>query len=371
MGEYMKSKDLSCILIIVCLIIFSSANDLLSDETEEQKNTEFQSVTVGGQWFFAYLSDKQEKLFTVTRGYINVNVKLNETFSGRITPDMSLDQEGDGIGSLELRLKYVYLKWNLPDVLFLSKSYFEMGLVHRPWLDFEEHINNYRLQGTMFIERNGLINSADFGITFMALFGGEMNENFQKKVNKTYPGLYGSMAIGIYNGGGYHALEENKNKSIEARISIRPLHQIFPGLQLSYHGVYGKGNIKNEPNWTVNMGFFSWDHENFVITGTYYNGVGNFNGSAIDTLGNSYDQDGYSVFGEYTIQRLNIGLTGRYDFFRQKKYRVTGKSRRYICGIAYYFYEQCKFLLDYDIYKVDSFLKEKTSKFQASIEVKF
>jgi len=328
-------------------------------------------VTIGGQWFFAYLDNEKENLFTVTRGYINVNVRLNETFSGRITPDMSLDQEGDGIGSLELRLKYVYLKWKMPDILFLSKSYLEMGLVHRPWLDFEEHINNYRVQGTMFVERNNLINSADFGVTFLTLFGGEINENFQKNVNETYPGLYGSMAIGIYNGGGYHALEENKNKSIETRISIRPFPQIIPGLQLSYHGVYGKGNVRNEPDWTVNMGFFSWDHENVVITGTYYSGLGNFAGSAIDTLGNPYSQDGYSVFGEYTIQKLNIGVMSRYDFFRQTRYGMIGKSKRYIFGIAYYFYKQSKFLLDYDVYEEDSFLKEKLSQFQASIEVRF
>ena len=359
------------IFLVAGLIFLSSANNLISDINEEQKSTEDQSVNIGGQWFFAYLNDKEDNLFKVTRGYINVNVKLNETFSGRITPDMSVDQEGDGIGSLELRLKYVYLKWNMPDILFLSKPYFEIGLAHRPWLDFEENINNYRVQGTMFIERNNIEDSADFGITFISLFGGEMNKDFQKKVNKTYPGKYGSIAIGIYNGGGYHALEENKNKSIEVRISIRPLPQILPGVQLSYHGAYGKGNRKNSPDWTLNMGFFSWDHENFVITGTYYKGVGNFNGSAIDTLGNSYDQDGYSVFGEYTIQQLNIGLTGRYDFFRQKRYRVIGKSKRYICGIAYYFYEQCKFLLDYDIYKEDTFLENQISQFQASIEVRF
>ena len=367
----MSINNCKSILFMAGLIFLSSVNDLISDTNEEQKSTENQSVNVGGQWFFAYLKDKKDNLFKVTRGYINVNVKLNETFSGRITPDMSVDQEGDGIGSLELRLKYVYLKWKLPDILFLSKPYFEIGLAHRTWLDFEEHINNYRVQGTMFIERNNLEDSADFGVTFITLFGGEMNENFQKNVNKTYPGLYGSMAIGIYNGGGYHALEENKNKSIETRISIRPLPQVVPGLQISYHGAYGKGNIKNEPEWTLNMGFFSWDHENFVITGTYYKGVGNFNGSAIDTLGNPYDQDGYSVFGEYTIQKLNIGLMGRYDFFRQKRNRVVEKGKRYICGIAYYFYEQCKFLLDYDVYKEDAFLEDKISQFQVALEVQF
>jgi len=104
---------------------------------------------ISGQWFLSYMNgtDHGEKVnfFTVKRGYINIGVIFNETFSGRITPDISIDQEGDGAGDLELRLKYAFLKWNLPEISFLTKSYFELGLVHLPWLHFEENINNYRV----------------------------------------------------------------------------------------------------------------------------------------------------------------------------------------------------------------------------------
>jgi len=363
------------LILILNLIILVSINKGYADDADKNSTSGFQSFSIGGQWFLSYLegnkSDEITNQFTVNRGYINIKTVLNEYFSGRITPDISLDQEGDGIGSLELRLKYAYLKWNLPDLLFMTNAYFELGLVHRPWLDFEEHINHYRVQGTMFIERNNIINSADFGVTFVTLFGGEIDKDFQNTVNKYYPGKFGSMAIGIYNGGGYHALEVNNNKSIEARITLRPLPQISPGIQLSYNAVYGKGNTFEQPDWIVNMGYLSWVDKHFVFTGTVYKGVGNFHGTAVDSLGNSYDQDGYSLFAEYKIPGWNIGLFGRYDLFRQKRYGTIWQNKRYIVGLAYYFYKQSKFLIDVDLNEEGYFLKEKASRFQISIEIRF
>ena len=62
--------------------------------------------------------------------------------------------EGDDAGNIEMRLKYMYLKMKMDQFDFLPSSYFEFGMVHRPWLDFEESINGFRMQGTMFLERS-------------------------------------------------------------------------------------------------------------------------------------------------------------------------------------------------------------------------
>ena len=87
-----------------------------------------------------------------------------------------------------------------PDFSLFSKPFIEFGLVHRPWLDFEEHINHYRVQGTMFLERNKIFNSADYGVTFVSNFGGEMGKEYKKRTNSSHLGKYGSIAVGIYNG---------------------------------------------------------------------------------------------------------------------------------------------------------------------------
>ena len=361
------------ILIFIVIILSKNSYSSGKDSTTSAFNTS--QVTISGQWFLSYMNGKVDaenvNLITVTRGYINVNLRLNDSFSGRITPDISVDQEGDGAGDLEMRLKYTYLKWHLPDVWILSKPFFEIGLVHLPWINFEESINNYRVQGPMFLPRNGIISSADFGITLITLLGGEMDEAYKKKVNKSYPGRYGSIALGVYNGGGYHAFETNTNKPVQGRLSLRPFPDSIPGLQLSYHGVYGKGNTVAAPDWTINTGFVSYEDEYIVATGSYYNGVGNFTGSAVDSMGKALDQYGYSGYAELKLPSSRLSLMSRYDYFVQEEYGQKVKRNRYIIGIAYRFYSASKFLLDYDHNKGRNFFGEETSRIEAVVEVRF
>ncbi|MBE0673465.1 MAG: hypothetical protein IH591_02270 [Bacteroidales bacterium] len=60
------------------------------------------------------------------------------------------------------------------DIPLVRNSWLDFGMVSRPWLDFEEKINRYRVQGTMYTERVNIMNSADFGLTYVCLLGGKM-----------------------------------------------------------------------------------------------------------------------------------------------------------------------------------------------------
>jgi hypothetical protein len=219
-----------------------------------------------------------------------------------------------------------------------------------PWLDFEEHLNWYRCQDTMFMERNDLFNSADIGLTFVSLFGGEMPQEYKEKVNSHYAGRYGSMSAGIYNGGGYHASEKNQNKVLEGRLTIRPVPDIIPGLQFSYFGITGEGNKNTKPDWTVNNGFVSFEHEYLALTGQYYWGKGNQKGA------DENERDGYSFFAELKPHK-KFSVIGRYDFFDPNTDIDTDKeNKRYIVGAAYHIDKQHKnmVLLDYDHVDYDS-----------------
>jgi len=366
------SLKITLILFIISLIFVQIST---GDERTSQRVADPVDVKIAGQWFLAYLNGQVNgtriNQFTVNRGYITFNTRFNSSLSGRITPDVSVDQEGDGAGDLELRLKYAYLKWDLPDMSVLVKPSVEFGLARRPWLNFEESINNYRVQGTMYLARNGVINSADFGLMFMALLGGEMDDHYKQNVNGQYPGRYGSIAFGLYNGGGYHALEQNANKSIEGRLSLRPFPESLPGFQASYHGVYGKGNIKEKPDWFVNMGYLSWQQERFSVSATYHIGVGNFKGTAVDSMGKSLDQSGYSLFGEYDIPLLPLSLMARYDCFAQDIDEKDNTDRRYILGLAYHIYNNNRLLIDFDRNEGNSLYGENTSRLGITVEVKF
>ena len=93
--------------------------------------------------------------------------------------------------SWEVRLKYAYLY--LDNVLPFTGV--EIGQVHRPWIDYEEHGGwNYRSISKVFVEQsNGahLTNSADLGV------------NFKTKTE------YFSSELGLLNGEGYHGLIED------------------------------------------------------------------------------------------------------------------------------------------------------------------
>ncbi len=365
--------------IFVCLaLIIGLWNPLPVDaQNRDLQEKIFSDLSIDMQWFLSWLNGEKEgdkyNKFTLKRGYVNIKKKINKIFSGRITTDITTDKEGDGEGDIEMRLKYLYLKASIPDFGFFHKPHVEAGLVHLPWIDFEQHINDYRVEGPMFLDINKVVSSADFGLVFMSYFGGEMPDSYKKKVNKSYAGRYGSMALGIFNGGGYHALEKNLNKSIEGRVTIRPLPDLIPGLQITGHGSYGKGNIESSPDWNYGSAFISFESEQLILTGQYYTGEGNYGGSAVinDIEYKSRDQDGYSLFYEWKILCSSFSLFGRYDKFRSHFPDYIESADRYITGAAYRFAGGSKLIIDYDALNYPDEAGRDDSRFEIAIELRY
>ncbi len=335
-----------CVLIGIIIMFFSLTGIALA--TDDEETTEDRFIIIKGDWFFAYqvnLSDR-ENAFKLKRGYLTVEKQFNDIFSARYTQDITIDQEGDDAGNVELRFKYCYLKTELPDLGFFKHSYVQVGLVPRPLIDFEASINDYLLQGKMYLDRMNIISSADFGLTAVTLLGGKMDENYLSKVSSSFPGKYGSIAIGIYNGGGYNSLEYNNNKTIEGRFTLRPLSAIFPGLQFSYNMAIGHGNDTLQTPFRVHSFFLSHETRYTTFTAQYYLGTGNQNGYSWNS------NRGYSFFGELCVPKLPITLFGRYDYFHSfilgsiiGEYETT---QVIVGGIAWKFYKNNRLLLDID-----------------------
>ena len=85
-----------------------------------------------------------------------------------------------------------------------------------------------RAQGPMVSDRGGFQTSADAGVDLMGNFGGTLADAKGQVGSSHYDGLYGSWHLGVYNGGGYHASEQNGNKVVEARLTARPLPNTLP-----------------------------------------------------------------------------------------------------------------------------------------------
>lgn len=343
-------------LLLIVLGSFDVTGQTLPDSIYQQNQKILkilESSSLSTQIFlgFRYFEEGGNNFneFTVKRGYINFQKSLNKHLSGRITPDLTVDKEGDGEGDLEMRLKYCYME--LKDdgnYWFFSSPSLVVGEVFTPWISFEERINVYRVVGSHFLDKTTIVSSADFGLTATALIGDKLDKTYQKEVSNVYPGRYGSFAFGIYNGGGYHAPEQNNNKTIQWRLTLRPLPEIITGLQLSYTGAHGKGNTDLNPSWNINSGAISYENHFLTLTGQYFKGTGNHQGNFADSLGNAYDVDGYSTFAEIKLFKKKLSLFGRYDYMNTNKGTDKVKSTQEIVGIAYHIYGKNKVVLDFN-----------------------
>jgi len=367
------------------LIFFAGTNTALADNNTFQLPKVLQGLKISGEAFVSYSDgvtakpdnkDASFNQFSLDRGYLTVYKDLNSWLAGRITTDITRKSDGD----YETRIKYLYAQLKAPNLGFLTQIKAELGQGHTPWLDFEEHINPYRCQGEMAIERAGVFNSADVGASVQGYFGGKLDDAEARVGNTHYDGKFGSWHIGVYNGGGYHAGEDNNNKVIEGRVTIRPLPAIVPGLQLSYLGVYGDGNVKNvkdsngniindsPPDFHVNLGMISYQNPIVILTAQYFRTKGNNSGSWVDGNGNALSTEGYSFFGNVKLAMLTpkLAIFGRYDHFdgNTDGAIMSGDTARadnatynmYIGGVSYQIYKGTQLVLAYqDIdYKNDS-----------------
>lgn len=325
------------ILLLFVLFMSFSANAQLKHD-------------IGGQWFLAFNHDTQtdHNQFMLKRAYINYQVQINDYLSGRVTPDISIDKEGDGMGSVEMRLKYCYVQLELPP-FWIFETNLKAGLSPRPWIDYEQDINQYRVEGKMFLERQEVINSADFGLILSSAIGGKISKEDLSVEETACKGKYADIIVGVYNGGGYHALENNTNKTFEWRTTFRPFPGSVPGFLLSYHGAYGEGNIDSQNLFRLHGLHLGYEHPWVRLSAQYYDGVGNYSGSYFQESTDKHY--GYSGFAEFIHPGTGLALLGRYDW--QQKY-TTGNTinptTRIIAGISWRFKGDSKLVLSRDSY---------------------
>ena len=161
-------------------------------------------VTFGVVSFLGYSAELHESdgynAFDITRGYFNVQARLNDRVRVRFTPDVRPITDASLDRNLALRLEYASLDAQVTDNVWVM-----FGLHETPWLTFEESLNRYRVLGPMFSERLGLIPGAtDLGASLRATRG------------RT------ELHVGVYNGEGYGRAEVDGYKSMDGRATFRP-----------------------------------------------------------------------------------------------------------------------------------------------------
>jgi hypothetical protein len=279
---------------------------------------EYPIVRIGMLSYLQYATDLDApdslNAFDVTRAYLNVNAQVSKNVRFRFTPDIRRAADGSLAGSLTVRVKYAFAQFDN----LVPRGWIRFGLQQTPWLDFEESINRYRVQGTVFSEREALIpGSADFGAgSLMQL-----------------PGSYGEVHFGVYNGEGFTQTDPNRYKSIQGRLTVRP----FPGkgnangLRLS--GFFNAGWYARDRPRHLGIVMGSYEHPHLVAT--IQGLVATENPSA--QTPRDIDRRGWSVFVEPRQGPSGWAGLVRFESIDPDRSRAEDVHRRGIVGGAYWF----------------------------------
>lgn len=258
--------------------------------------------------------------FNLSRAYINVTGNFSHWFSFRITPDIRAETgSGSSLsGSQTFRIKYGYGQVNFDD--FAPKgSWLRFGLQQTPWIDYEEGIYRYRFQGAIFTDTEGFLTSSDYGAS----------------AHFAFPGNYGDVHAGVYNGDGYSSLNDqngvNNQKSLQIRASLRPAPMVPVARGIRLTGYYDSDHYFADAKRERAIGSVTFEHPYINFGGEYLDAK-----DQTTPTSSVLHRDGYSL---WVTPRSPIGVEAllRYDDLNQNKdVSPSPRKKRTIVGIAYW-----------------------------------
>src|SRR5690349_17925933 len=273
------------------------------------------SGTAYAQWNYNLSGDRHLNAFDVTRTYINFNGKFAGGVSTRITPDIYRNADG----SLGYRLKYGYVAYQ-PNA---GNVTYKFGLIQTPFVSREEDLWDYRMQGSIAVDRTGAMSSADFGLSADAkLANGRFDLN-----------------AGIYNGEGYKVAESDQRKDFMVRgsylLSATNDNSTMGGFRVTGYAGIGKDSTGAERERY--LGQLSYRTTQYTLAGEYVNvNNGGVKGSII------------SAFGVYHMNS-QWALIGRVDQVDPNTDADNDANTRIIAGASYQLSPNLRLLGDVDL----------------------
>jgi hypothetical protein len=295
--------------------------------------------------------------FKIRRAYLDLRKSITSYMDFRLTYDTYEDDDGN-----EQRIKYLYALFHIPDYGVLDNTRVKTGIIHNPWLEYQSDYYKYRMQGHLFLEKVGIFDSADFGVT---LYG-------DVKESKTGPKIM-DYAVGVYNGTGYKGFPVNPDRALQGKIGIMPLWRVLPEWKFGAYYLHGRSNLENieiKPKWETKSFYSVYEHQYFTISGEYVFGTGNQFGSLLNEEQEAIDFDGYSLFLEMKPTN-KISVIGRFDSFHTVEDIPDICHQRVIAGIAYFINNNNIVLLDYEHELDETDLADPAHILKATIQISF
>ena len=275
-------------------------------------------ITVSGVVFTQYQyvdAPVHNNTFEVQRAYVNVLGRFANGISTRVTTDI----QPAAVGNQVIRLKYAFAAWTPTG----SSLTYKLGMIQTPYVDFEETLWDYRMQGTIAVDRNGALTSADVG------FGVDGRWN-NEQVNAQFA---------VVNGEGYSGGTGDFRKDLEARVSFRlkPTDDAsrVGGLRLT--GYAGIGKATGGADRNRYLGLLSYRTQQYTLAGEY---VARTDGAVDGSI--------ISAFGVYRFTGGKTAAIARIDIVDPNTAVANNKVTRIIAGASYQLSPNIRLLADLD-----------------------
>ena len=290
-------------------------------------------ITVGGVVYAQYLYQLRDTAnhvnnFDVTRAYVNVVGRFKGGIGTRVTSDIFRTADG----SLSLRLKYAYVGWTPAG----SALTWKLGMIHTPLLDWEEALWDYRMQGTVALDRNGYVTSSDLG-------AGADGTWHREAINAQ---------VGIYDGEGYSKAPGDKRKDVAGRVSVRVLNtddmSRVGGLRITAFTQVGKptgGGLRDRF-----VGILSYRSSLLTLAGEFARTMDRSDNPPAPATPTGLTVDGQviSAFGVFHIPHSRAAIIGRVDVVDPNTDVDGNRQTRFIAGASYQLTPNLRLLADVD-----------------------
>lgn len=294
----------------------------------QAQNPQAPQVTVGGVVYGQFLYQLKDSLdaggaslghqnqFSIQRAYINVLGR----FAGGIGTRVTVDIAPTGTGNQPVRLKYAFLTWTPTR----SPLTYKFGMVQTPYVDWEETLWDYRMQGPIAVDRNGYMSSADVGVGVDGRWNNEA--------------VNGQFAI--MNGEGYSAGTGDNHKDAGMRVSVRLSRtndmSRVGGLRLT--GYAGVGKATGGADRNRFLGIASYKTTQVTLAGEY-----------VSTKDGAVSGSILSAFGVYRFSGSKAAAIGRVDVVDRDIDTPDNKETRVITGVSYQATPNLRVLADVDL----------------------
>lgn len=367
----MKITKAILLSAVLATTLLANQTDKEGDELLVLKANHIKKIEFSGTHYFGYSSITPRKEtddnaasagFESRRNYIQMKSYFNDKDYFRVTLDARKElasgnnEKIDGYNQTYIKYAYLWLENMLPN------TGAEIGIAHRPWIDYEEHnswlwrsISKAAIEDhhSSVANKPDLVNSSDFGF------------NLKTKTP------YFSSEIGFFNGEGYHAdkkaaMQKNSTDlSFEGRLTynllgngdkkLKPKKDTYLNISTAWlmSSNHKDNNITvgdtDEYDRTWNTLHVVYNQPEFLISAQYTINKDSYKDSAKDYKGTVMSVNADYRVGDYTI-------IARYD---DSYWEKDGKKQKdkggnvTIAGIAYDYIDGVKLIANIKNYTND------------------